>query len=75
MPEPRRAIVVGGSFGGLTAALLLREQGFEVDLFERTPALLDGRGGRHRAPARHGALDRRASRTTSTSRTSASAPR
>ena len=44
MSEPRRAIVVGGSFGGLTAALLLREQGFEVDLFERTPALLDGRG-------------------------------
>ncbi|MGA8210344.1 MAG: FAD-dependent monooxygenase [Nocardioidaceae bacterium] len=44
MPEARRAVVVGGSFGGLTAALLLREQGFEVDLFERTPALLDGRG-------------------------------
>jgi 2,6-dihydroxypyridine 3-monooxygenase len=44
MPEKRRAIVVGGSFGGLTAALLLRERGFDVDLFERTPALLDGRG-------------------------------
>ncbi|MCW2808722.1 MAG: Monooxygenase, FAD-binding [Marmoricola sp.] len=44
MSERRRAIVVGGSFGGLTSALLLREQGFDVDLFERTPALLDGRG-------------------------------
>jgi 2,6-dihydroxypyridine 3-monooxygenase len=44
MFEGRRAIVVGGSFGGLTSALLLREQGFDVDLFERTPALLDGRG-------------------------------
>ena len=39
-----RVIVVGGSFGGLTSALLLREQGFDVDLFERTPALLNGRG-------------------------------
>ncbi len=45
MTEQRRAIVVGGSFAGLTAALLLREQGFEVDVFERTPAYLDGRGG------------------------------
>ncbi len=41
----RRAVVVGGSFAGLTAALLLREQGFEVDVFERTPTYLDGRGG------------------------------
>jgi len=40
-----RAVVVGGSFAGLTTALLLREQGFRVDVFERTPAYLDGRGG------------------------------
>ena len=45
MTEPRRAVVVGGSFAGLTAALLLREQGFDVDVFERTPTYLDGRGG------------------------------
>ncbi|MET8310853.1 FAD-dependent monooxygenase [Micromonospora sp. NPDC005173] len=45
MTEARRAVVVGGSFAGLTAALLLREQGFEVDVFERTPTYLDGRGG------------------------------
>jgi 2,6-dihydroxypyridine 3-monooxygenase len=44
MADRPRAVVVGGSFGGLTTALLLREQGFEVDLFERTPALLDGLG-------------------------------
>jgi 2,6-dihydroxypyridine 3-monooxygenase len=44
MTERQRAVVVGGSIGGLTTALLLREQGFDVDLFERTPALLDGRG-------------------------------
>lgn len=42
--KPQRALVVGGSYGGLTAALLLREAGFEVDLFERTPTFLDGRG-------------------------------
>jgi 2,6-dihydroxypyridine 3-monooxygenase len=45
MTDGRRALVVGGSFAGLTAALLLREQGFEVDVFERTPTYLDGRGG------------------------------
>ncbi|MBL7258533.1 FAD binding domain-containing protein [Paractinoplanes lichenicola] len=45
MNDRGRAIVVGGSFAGLTAALLLREQGFEVDIFERTGDYLDGRGG------------------------------
>lgn len=40
-----RAIVVGGSIGGLTAALLLRRLGFDVDVYERTPTSLDGRGG------------------------------
>ena len=40
-----RAVVVGGSIGGLTAALLLRKLGFTVDVFERTPEQLDHRGG------------------------------
>ncbi|MFE5406480.1 FAD-dependent monooxygenase [Streptomyces sp. NPDC056580] len=40
-----RAAVVGGSIGGLTSALLLRELGFTVDVYERTPALLENRGG------------------------------
>ena len=39
-----RCIVVGGSIGGLTAALLLRDLGFTVDVYERTPTALDGRG-------------------------------
>ncbi|MGB7358333.1 MAG: NAD(P)-binding protein [Mycobacterium sp.] len=40
-----RAVVVGGSIGGLTTALLLRRLGFDVEVFERTPTDLDGRGG------------------------------
>ncbi|VEG58498.1 monooxygenase FAD-binding protein [Mycolicibacterium aurum] len=40
-----RAIVIGGSIGGLTTALLLRRLGFDVEIFERTPTDLDGRGG------------------------------
>ena len=42
--NPQRAVVVGGSMGGLTAGLLLRELGFEVDVFERSPLPLEGRG-------------------------------
>ncbi|MGB3481839.1 MAG: FAD binding domain-containing protein [Mycobacterium sp.] len=38
------AIVIGGSIGGLTTALLLRDLGFTVDVYERTPTALDGRG-------------------------------
>jgi 2,6-dihydroxypyridine 3-monooxygenase len=38
------AIVLGGSIGGLTTALLLRNLGFRVDVYERTPTALDGRG-------------------------------
>jgi 2,6-dihydroxypyridine 3-monooxygenase len=40
-----RAVVVGGSIGGLTAALLLRDAGWEVDVFERSGGVLEGRGG------------------------------
>ncbi|ETD31736.1 FAD-dependent monooxygenase [Williamsia sp. D3] len=38
------AIVIGGSIGGLTTALLLRDLGFSVDVYERTASALDGRG-------------------------------
>ena len=43
--EGQRAKVIGGSIGGLTAALLLRKLGFTVDLYERTPTPLENRGG------------------------------
>jgi 2,6-dihydroxypyridine 3-monooxygenase len=38
------AIVAGESIGGLTAALLLRDLGFSVDVYERTPTPLEGSG-------------------------------
>lgn len=36
--------VVGGSLGGLTAALLLRDAGCDVTVYERSPAALEARG-------------------------------
>ncbi|SDY63263.1 FAD binding domain-containing protein [Herbiconiux ginsengi] len=39
-----RALVIGGSIGGLTAALVLKDLGFEVDVYERTATPLHGRG-------------------------------
>jgi 2,6-dihydroxypyridine 3-monooxygenase len=39
-----RVVVVGGSLGGLNAALWLRNAGCEVDVFERSPAPLEDRG-------------------------------
>ncbi len=41
MPE---VAVVGGSLGGLTAALLLRDAGCRVTVHERSPATLEARG-------------------------------
>jgi 2-polyprenyl-6-methoxyphenol hydroxylase-like FAD-dependent oxidoreductase len=40
----RRAIVIGGSMSGLFAGLLLRQRGFEVDVYERVESELSGRG-------------------------------
>ena len=39
-----RVGVVGGSLGGLTAALVLRDLGCEVDVWERSTAELESRG-------------------------------
>jgi 2-polyprenyl-6-methoxyphenol hydroxylase-like FAD-dependent oxidoreductase len=33
--------IIGGGIGGLTAALALRQCGFEPEVFEQAPALLD----------------------------------
>jgi 2,6-dihydroxypyridine 3-monooxygenase len=39
-----RVVVIGGSLGGLNAALWLREAGCHVEVFERTPVPLEDRG-------------------------------
>ncbi len=39
-----RALIIGASLGGLFAACMLRRQGWEVEVFERVPVRLSGRG-------------------------------
>lgn len=39
-----RVLIAGGSIGGLTAGLLLRDLGCEVDIFERASSALQDRG-------------------------------
>ncbi|GGX74898.1 NAD(P)-binding protein [Massilia dura] len=43
--DGRKAVVIGGSIGGLTTAALLRREGWDVEVFERSPSDLSGRGG------------------------------
>ena len=40
----RQALIVGGSMSGLLAGLMLRERGWDVDIFERVESELSGRG-------------------------------
>jgi 2,6-dihydroxypyridine 3-monooxygenase len=52
----RRAVVVGGSLGGLNAALWLRDIGWDVEVLERSASPLEGRGAGivlHPATARY----------------------
>ena len=42
--QPARVIVVGGSLGGLLVANMLHRAGVQVQLLERAPGSLDGRG-------------------------------
>ena len=44
MPSQRKAIIVGGSVGGLFAALALRRIGWDVQVIERTAEPLSARG-------------------------------
>ena len=44
MTDPLRVGVVGGSLGGLTVALVLRDLGYRVDVYERSTAELEARG-------------------------------
>lgn len=52
----RRAVIVGGSLGGLNAALWLRDIGWDVEVLERSASPLEGRGAGivlHPATARY----------------------
>ncbi|WP_009632033.1 FAD binding domain-containing protein [Synechocystis sp. PCC 7509] len=40
-----RAIVIGGSLGGLFTGIILRSIGWDVDIYERSDRTLDSRGG------------------------------
>jgi 2-polyprenyl-6-methoxyphenol hydroxylase-like FAD-dependent oxidoreductase len=42
--QARRAIIVGGSMSGLFSAAFLRQVGWQVDVYERSPVELVGRG-------------------------------
>src|SRR5713226_6370850 len=44
MPHNRRAVIIGGSMSGLFTAAFLRQIGWNVDVFERSPVELVGRG-------------------------------
>src|SRR5712691_5107977 len=47
---PLKIAVIGGGIGGLTAALSLRQTGFEVDVYEQAPELTQIGGGINMAP-------------------------
>ncbi|CAB3961267.1 MULTISPECIES: FAD binding domain-containing protein [Burkholderia] len=40
-----RALIIGGSLGGLFTATTLQAAGWDIDIFERSPNELDSRGG------------------------------
>lgn len=44
MPDARKAVVIGGSLGGLFAANLLLRAGWDVHVYERVAEELEGRG-------------------------------
>jgi len=45
-----RIAVIGGGIGGLTAALSLRQAGFDVEVYEQAPELTEVGGGINMAP-------------------------
>src|SRR5213593_1228175 len=47
---PLRIAVVGAGLGGLTAAVALRQAGFDVDVYEQAPALTEVGGGINLGP-------------------------
>ncbi len=60
MASALRIAVAGGSLGGLTAALVLRDLGVDVDVLRALARRAGAAGGRHRVPARQLPVPRRA---------------
>ncbi|MFE7776976.1 FAD-dependent monooxygenase [Streptomyces sp. NPDC057445] len=56
-PRASRAVVVGGGIGGLTAAIALHQQGWDVTVLERAAALTPAGAGIGLAPNAQRALD------------------
>src|SRR5918911_5176560 len=49
-PASLKIGIIGGGIGGLTAAVALRQAGFDVDLYEQTPELTEIGGGINMGP-------------------------
>jgi salicylate hydroxylase len=49
-PAPLKVAVIGGGIGGLSAAVGLRQRGFEVDVYEQAPELTEVGGGINMGP-------------------------
>ncbi|HEY2540327.1 MAG TPA: NAD(P)-binding protein, partial [Stellaceae bacterium] len=47
---PLKLAVIGGGIGGLSAAVGLRQRGFEVDVYEQAPELTEVGGGINMGP-------------------------
>jgi salicylate hydroxylase len=47
---PLKVAVIGGGIGGLSAAVALRQRGFEVDVYEQAPELTEVGGGINMGP-------------------------
>ncbi|EAW22075.1 putative salicylate hydroxylase [Aspergillus fischeri NRRL 181] len=57
-PSPLKVLVVGGGIGGLTAAIALRRQGHEVQIFEQSQLAVETGAALHLAPNANGILKR-----------------
>ena len=53
-----KAIVIGGGIGGMAAALSLRNEGIEVEVYEQAPALAEIGAGLQIAPSAGRVLER-----------------
>jgi 2-polyprenyl-6-methoxyphenol hydroxylase-like FAD-dependent oxidoreductase len=58
MAKARRIAIVGAGLGGLAAAIALRKQGFEVQVYEQAPELAEFGAGINISPTRSSSFRR-----------------